>query len=182
MDGRVTFIAFNAGAGHRTDGQCIQNGANGVDAAGLRQSARILAGARNARCLTGTFAVHPATDLRFGARRSAIALEAHRAGAIRDMVEHLALRGVFAGILDGARILADLVDARLLGRALRVRSAPNARAGDVRIAFKSYGAGADRFVRDAGAVRVSAARQSVRAAHRCALAVTTRVRLLALAV
>lgn len=138
--------------------------------------------ATDAGSLAWAFAVCPASDFRFDARRAAIALESHRAGAIHDMVEHLTLCGVFAGVLNGARILADFVDARFFGRALRVSGALNVRAGDVRIAIQPHRAGANRFVRYAGTVRVAAARQPFRAAHWRALAATAGVRLLALAV
>ena len=74
------------------------------------------------------------------------------------MVLDLALGRVVAGVGDGARVDAVVVDAGLLRRAVRVVGAVLGGAGDVGVAGQAGRAGAHRLVLHAAAHRVPAAR------------------------
>ena len=98
------------------------------------------------------------------------------------MIFNFAFCRVIARILDRARILATLVHARAVRRAVGVGSALDGGAGDVRVALEADRAGADGLVADAGAFGVAAAGQVVRAAHGSAVAAAASVGLLTFAV
>ena len=98
---------------------------------------------------------------------------AWRAFAVRFMAHDTALGSVGAGILDGAGILAQLVDTSLVRWAVRVVCALDAGAGDVRVALQSQWAGTGVLVVDALADGIAAAGQVVHTTDRCAGALQT---------
>ena len=83
-------------------------------------------------------------------------------------------RGV-AWVLNGARILANLVDASLIRWAIRISSARFAAASQVWITVQSHWAGADWLMSNSCTIGISSARQSIRSANGCAFPVSTRM-------
>ena len=81
------------------------------------------------------------------------------------MVANEAFGSGLAGVLDGARVLALLVDALLVRRALRVVGALDVVARHVGVSVQSDRAGAHGLVSDALTLGVASAGEAVGAAH-----------------
>lgn len=156
LNGCVALISWQALADHRTDGQRVENLTDRVDAARFSSVTWVDAFAgdasrlRLAVAITMTsFVVDLAAVLRWICSR--------RARALRSVVVDVAdLVDVTAGCLL-ARILALVVDASLVQRTLRVTSASEQHASDLRVATEALRTVADGAVVDSGAFSVGAA-------------------------
>lgn len=119
--------------------------------------------------------------LTLGTPGSSVADVAGRARAFHNVIVNVALH-VTGARINRARILAAVVDARLVRRAVRIASASQQHAGDSRIAAEAGRTLADRLVMYTVANGVFAAGSQGWRTHRHAIALHARVRAATVAV
>ena len=120
--------------------------------------------------------------LTFDARCSSGSSKSRWTSTIWFMVSNSTFCGILARILNGTRVLTNLVDTFLLWRTIRICSTFYVITTDVRIPFESNWTSTDRFMSYSGTIRVTSTGQVIRSTNRGAFTFSTRMSLLTLTV